>query len=120
MKAEEFIRRLQEYYGKQYNQVQLEVLKDWSKKLSGRSLAATYDVITLRYDGRFQLPLKKDLDEALTEALDSIPALVYPAPKKELKQIADDAGITAEELEENLARLRRVVSGAIKKVGGDK
>jgi len=100
MTADIFIKRTQEYYNKKYNLVQLESLKGWFGRKTERSIEAVYTTMVEEFDGRFQLPLVKDLNVMFTETIEAHPALQNTAPAMSDRQITDDAGWTEEELEE--------------------
>ena len=111
MKAAEFLKRVQEYYGKQYNAVQLESLRGWFSRKDDRLVAPLYVEVVRQYDGRFRLPLVRDLNELWTEVLDTRPGLESSGAK----QITDDAGWTDAEMDEALEKFRSIAGRVAEK-----
>ena len=94
MTALEFVEKIQEYYQKAYNATQAGALAVWFRKRSPRFVAALYDELIENFDGRFNLPLIKDLNAAATRLLDAYPELrnTY-IPATDALQITDGSEV---------------------------
>lgn len=76
MKAEEFIRRIQDYFGGKYTATQLEEVTRWAVKLPERALHLVYRYVTLNEDTRFgRPPTIKVLNANMAEIYDAYPEL---------------------------------------------
>ena len=115
MTNRQFLKRLEEMYNKQYNSTQAAVIVQWCAKKAPRTLSLLFNELVRYYDGRFQLPLIRDMEIALTDIVDSA-QLQLPSGAK---QITDDAGWTDEEMGEALDKFKSIAGrvAAEKKVG---
>lgn len=109
MTPETFCMSLEQYFSKKYNPTQATEIKRVAKRLNDRSRDLVYRSILS--EERF-LPLIVTIKAHAERVYEGYPEL-DKARGQEIsdRQITDDAGITDEEIERNLAELRKVVGG---------